>query len=162
MFCLCMCALLKFIKVFCIVLYILMALLVHCFYRASSCSQPSSPWRLCAPTDRPDYCWRGRRRRQQRQQNVISGTPNAKKEKKKEKHVFSFFPSATHKEEKKTKRLRSISPIRNRLQIKLWKFSGSSVAFEVRRQKTGERLFLEHYYLFAPFLSFLFVFSLFS
>lgn len=42
-----------------------------------------------------------------------------KKKKKKEKHVFSFFPSATHKEEKKTKRLRSISPIRNRLQIKL-------------------------------------------
>lgn len=141
MFCLCMCALLKFIKVFCIVLYILMALLVHCFYRASSCSQPSSPWRLCAPTDRPDYCWRGRRRRQRRQQNVISGTPNAKRKKKKEKHVFSFFPSATHKEEKKTKRLRSISPIRNRLQIKLWKFSGSSVAFEVRRQKTGDRLF---------------------
>lgn len=30
MFCLCMCALLKFIKVFCIVLYILMALL-HCY-----------------------------------------------------------------------------------------------------------------------------------
>lgn len=84
-----------------------------------------------------------------------------KKKKKKEKHVFSFFPSATHKEEKKTKRLRSISPIRNRLQIKLWKFSGS-VAFEVRRQKTEGRLFLEHYYLFAPFLSFLFVFSSFS
>lgn len=84
-----------------------------------------------------------------------------KRRKEKKKTLFSFFPSATHKEEKRgeTKRLRSISPIRNRLQIKLWKFSGS-VAFEVCRQKTEERLFLEHYYLFAPFLSLLFVFFL--
>lgn len=71
--------------------------------------------------------------------------------------LFIFFHSATLKSKWKTKWLCTISPIRNRLEIKLWKFSGS-VVFEVCRQKTEGRLFLERYYLFAPFLSFLFVF----
>lgn len=58
MFCLCMCALLKFIKVFCIVLYILMTLLVHCLSQSPA---PPSRLRTGSPLDGPTQTLRSAR-----------------------------------------------------------------------------------------------------
>lgn len=143
MFCLCMCALLKFIKVFCIVLYILMTLLVHCLSQSPA---PPSQLRTGSPLDGPTQTLRSARTK------IVSRRLSGKSGSRPFLlPVCAFCNSvAAHKKRKKAreKRIRCISPIRNRLQIKLWKFSGSA-AFEVRRQKTAEqKLFLERYDFF--------------
>lgn len=76
-------------------------------------------------------------------------------------HFLRQRSSSQEVERAREKRIRCISAIRNRLQIKLWKFSGSA-PFEVRGQKTAERkLFLECYDFFFFILPPFCLFSLF-
>lgn len=98
----------KFIKVFCIVLYILMALLVHCSFflsnRASSCcvgARHSSRDRR----NRPDHCGLDENigsTRTSAAKMSPSELPNAGKKKRQEEeeeeNVFSFFPSCDSRE----------------------------------------------------------------
>lgn len=107
MFCLCMCALLNFIKVFCIVLHILTTLLIHCFLV------------LCLPSTRYQFCI-----------TVLPHTPpcicfertvRLKKKKKKQKHTLQsnhlFFSYTAGSIQCMSSRLR---PVRVRVAVLVW------------------------------------------